>query len=82
MPPLTSGMQTHEPYTAYAHWMLMMRRTFTGAGVKRLQAKMDQTSMSRGAFLCAFADEVRRGDAHAFYVQYTKCRPSMTARGS
>ena len=71
MPPLTSGMQTHEPYTAYAHWMLM-HRTFTGAGVKRLQANMDQSSMSRAAFLCAFADEVLRGDANAFFVRYTK----------
>ena len=71
MPPLTTGMQTHEPYTAYAHWMLL-HRTLAGAGVKRLQANMDQSSMSRAGFLCAFVDEVRRGDAHAFYVRYTK----------
>ena len=71
MPPLKYGMQTHEPYTAYAHWMLM-RRMLTGAGVKRLQANMDKSSMSRAGFLCAFAEEVRRGDANGFYVRYTK----------
>ena len=26
----------------------------------------------RAAFLCAFVDEVKRGDAHAFFVRYTK----------
>ena len=71
MPPLKYGMQTHEPYTAYAHWMLM-RRLLSGAGVKRLQANMDKNSMSRAAFLCAFVDEVQCGDADGFYVRYTK----------
>ena len=64
-------MQTHEPYTAYAHWMLI-QRMLSGAGVNHLQANMDQSSMSRATFLCAFADEVRRGAAHGFYVRYTK----------
>ena len=71
LPPPTKGMQTHEPYTAYAHWMLM-HRMLTGAGVRHVQANMDQSSMSRAAFLCAFVDEVRRGEADAFYVRYTK----------
>ena len=71
LPPLGTGMQTHEPYTAYAHWMLM-HRMLTGAGVRHVQANMDQSSMSRAAFLCAFLDEVRRGDADAFFVRYTK----------
>ncbi len=71
LPPLSTGMQTHEPYTAYAHWMLM-HRMLTGAGVRHVQANMDQSSMSRAAFLCAFLDEVRRGDADAFFVRYTK----------
>ena len=71
MPPLKAGMQTHEPYTAYAHWMLM-HRLLTGAGVKRLQANMDKNSMSRAAFLCAFVEKTRRGDANGFYVRYTK----------
>ena len=71
LPPLSSGMQVHEPYTAYAHWMLL-HRILTGAGVERLQANMDQNSMTRAAFLCAYVDEVRRGDADAFFVHYTK----------
>ena len=49
-------MQVHEPYTAYAHWMLL-HRILTGAGVERLQANMDQNSMTRAAFLCAYVDE-------------------------
>ena len=71
LPDLSHGMQTHLPYTAYAHWMLL-RRLLSGAGVQRLQANMDIDSMTRAAFLSAYADEVRRGDAHAFFVRYTK----------
>ena len=32
LPPLGTGMQTHEPYTAYAHWMLMHRILTPGRG--------------------------------------------------
>ena len=71
MPCLRNGMQVHLPYTVYAHWFLL-HRLLTGAGVKTLQANMDIDSMSRAAFLCAFTDEVKRGDAHAFFVRYTK----------
>ena len=71
LPALGRGMQTHLPCTAYAHWMLM-RRILIGAGVNRVQANMDECSMSRAAFLAAFAEEVRCGDAHGFYVRYTK----------
>ena len=70
-PALGVGMQVHLPYTVYAHWMLL-HRLLTGAGVERVQANMDISSMSRAAFLCAFADEVKRGDADGFYVRYTK----------
>ena len=28
--------------------------------------------MSRAAFLSVFADEIKRGDTHAFFVNYTK----------
>ena len=33
---------------------------------------MDQSSMSRAAFLCAYVEEVRQGVADAFFVRYTK----------
>ena len=33
---------------------------------------MDIDSMGRAAFLSAFVDEVKRGDAHAFFVKSTK----------
>ena len=70
-PQLSTGMQVHMPYTAYAHWFLL-HRTLTGAGVERIQLNTDIDSMSRAAFLTAFADEVKQGDAHAFFVKYTK----------
>ena len=71
IPALGMGMQTHLPYTTYAHWMLL-RRILAGAGVQRVQANMDECSMSRAAFLSAFAEEVADGSAHGFYVRYTK----------
>ena len=70
-PFLRNGMQVHMPYTVYAHWFLL-HRLLAGAGVTQVQANMDIDSMSRAAFLCAFGDEVKRGDAHGFYVRYTK----------
>ena len=70
-PQLSTGMQVHMPYTAYAHWFLL-HRILTGAGVERIQLNTDIDSMSRAAFLTAFADEVKQGDAHAFFVKYTK----------
>ena len=70
-PFLSRGLQVHMPYTAYAHWLLL-HRLLAGAGVKQVQANMDIDSMGRAAFLTAFADEVKRGDAHAFFVKSTK----------
>ena len=70
-PFLKSGLQVHMPYVAYAHWFLL-HRVLTGAGVKQVQMNSDIGSLSRAAFLSAFADEVKRGDAHAFFVRYTK----------
>ena len=70
-PELKGGLQVHMPYTTYAHWLLM-HRILTGAGVEKVQVNVDIDSMSRAAFLCAFADEVRRGDAHMFFVRFTK----------
>ena len=70
-PFMSGGLQVHLPYTAYAHWMIL-RRMLSGAGVGHLQASMDIDSMNRAAFLCAFVDEVGRGDAHAFFVRHEK----------
>ena len=70
-PFLSRGLQVHMPYTAYAHWFLLYR-ILDGAGVKQVQANMDIDSMGRAAFLSAFAEEVKRGDAHLFFVNYTK----------
>lgn len=73
-------MQCHMPYTAYAHRMLL-RRLLSGAGAVWVRANMDQGSMSRAGFLCEFADEVRRGDAHGFYVRFTKRQTVDQRRG-
>ena len=70
-PELSTGLQVHMPYTAYAHWFLM-HRLLTGAGVEQVQLNSDIDSMTRAAFLTAYADEVKRGDAHAFFVKHTK----------
>ena len=70
-PELKGGLQVHLPYTVYAHWLLM-QRLFTGAGVEKVQVNLDIDSMSRAAFLCAFTDEVKRGDAHLFFVRFKK----------
>ena len=70
-PCLRNGMQVHLPYTVYGHWFLL-HRLMQGAGVKTVQANMDIDSMSRAAFLCAFAEEVKRGKAHGFFVRFTK----------
>ena len=70
-PFLAHGMQVHLPYTVYAHWF-GLQRLLAGAGVKTLQANMDIDSMSRAAFLCAFAEEVKAGTAHGFFVHTTK----------
>ena len=70
-PCLRNGMQVHLPYTVYGHWFLL-HRLMQGAGVKTVQANMDIDSMSRAAFLCAFAEEVKRGEAHGFFVRFTK----------
>ena len=70
-PFLSTGLQVHMPYTAYAHWFLL-HRILTGAGVEKIQLNTDIDSMTRAAFLTAYADEVKRGDAHAFFVKYTK----------
>ena len=48
------------------HWIL------SGAGVEHVQLNNDIDSMYRAAFLAVFAEEVTRGDAHAFFVNYTK----------
>ena len=79
-PFLRNGMQIHLPYTVYAHWFLL-HRLLRGAGVTSVQANMDIDSMSRAAFLCAFSEEVKKGDAHGFFIRYTKFQTVDERRG-
>ncbi len=70
-PVLTEGMQVHVPYTCYAHFQLI-HMLVKGAGVEHLFYYMDCDSMLRAGFMSAFEQEIRSGDAHAFYVRYSK----------
>jgi len=70
-PILTEGMQVHVPYTCYAHFQLI-HMLVNGAGVEKLFYYMDCDSMLRAGFMSAFEQEIRSGDAHAFYVRYSK----------
>jgi len=70
-PILTEGMQVHVPYTCYAHFQLI-HMLVKGAGVEKLSYYMDCDSMLRAGFMSAFEQEIRSGDAHAFYVRYSK----------
>ncbi len=70
-PILTDGMQIHVPYTCYAHFQ-MMQVLIKGAGVKKLLYYMDCDSMLRAGFISAFAQEIKKGQAHGFYVRYSK----------
>ena len=76
-PFLSTGLQVHMPYTAYAHWFLV-HRILTGAGVEQVQFNSDIDSMNRAAFLSAFAEEVKRGDAHASSSTTPSSRRSMS----
>jgi len=70
-PFLSKGMQVHIPYTCYAHFQMIHMLT-KGAGVKQLFYYMDCDSMLRAGFMSAFEQEIRAGNAHAFYVRYSK----------
>ncbi len=70
-PVLAEGMQVHIPYTCYAHFQ-MMQMLIKGAGVKNLFYYMDCDPMLRAGFISAFDQEIKRGDAHGFYVRYAK----------
>ena len=70
-PQAGKGMQVHVPYTVYAHFFLM-RTLLLGAGVKQVTYSMDCESLLRGAFLSAWCDEVKQGNAHGFYVRHQK----------
>ena len=50
-------------------------------GIKLSVPNIDIDSMSRAAFLCAFSEEAKRGDAHGFFVRYTKFQTVDERRG-
>jgi len=63
------GMQVHEEYTLYAHF-LFLKRLF--GNVEKVRFYLDQDSGIRAACLSAFKDEVMAGTCDAFYVRINK----------
>lgn len=67
--PESHGMQVHEEYTLYGHFMFLkglLRR------VEKLRFFLDQDSGMRAACLAAFAQDVRMRRVDAFYVRTRK----------
>ena len=62
-----STCRTH----AYAHWLLLYR-LLKGAGSGRCRPTWTSTRWGAPRSCPAFVDEVKRGDAHAFFVKSTK----------
>ena len=70
-PHLHNGLLVHQPYTIYAHWVLL-RRLLAGAGVEQTQMHFDIDSTARAAYLCSFIEEVKQRRSHGFFVKFDK----------
>lgn len=65
----TLGMQVHEQYTLYAHFLILARLL---RRAPKVRIYMDQDSGFRAGFMAAFHDRVRTRTADAFYVRVLK----------
>lgn len=63
------GMQVHETYTMYAHFLLLARLL---QKAEKVRVFMDQDSGFRAAFMAAFAQRIRDRTADGFYVKVGK----------
>jgi len=63
------GMQVHEEYTMYGHFMLL-KELFSNAG--KIRFFLDQDSGIRAACLSIFCDDILAGRCDAFYVRVNK----------
>lgn len=63
------GMQVHEEYTLYGHF-LFLRRLFANVG--KVRFFLDQDSGMRAACFAAFRDEILAERCDAFYVRINK----------
>ena len=64
-----SGMQVHEQYTIYGHFLLI-RRLLEKA--PKLRFYLDQDPGFRAAFLSLFSDRIKKRTADGFYVSVLK----------
>jgi hypothetical protein len=63
------GMQVHEQYTTYAHFLLLRRLI---ERTPKVRLFLDQDPGFRAAFMTVFQDRVRARTADAFYVSVLK----------
>lgn len=60
------GMQIHENYTMYAHFLVLARLL---KNAEKVRVYMDQDSGFRAAFMAAFANRIKMRTADGFYVR-------------
>lgn len=63
------GMQIHENYTMYAHFLVLARLL---KNAEKVRVYMDQDSGFRAAFMAAFANRIKMRTADGFYVRVGK----------
>lgn len=63
------GMQVHEQYTPYAHFMILARLL---SKAPKVRVYMDQDSGFRAGFMAAFHRRIKDRTADAFYVRVLK----------
>lgn len=63
------GMQVHENYTMYAHFLVLARLL---KNAEKVRVYMDQDSGFRAAFMAAFANRIKMRTADGFYVKVGK----------
>ena len=64
-----NGVQVHETYTMYAHFLVLARLL---QNAEKVRVFMDQDSGFRAAFMAAFASRIKLRTADGFYVKVGK----------
>ncbi len=69
VPPPGGGMQVHSSYTLYGHFLHLKHLL---GNAPEVGFYLDQDSGMRAACLSIWADRIKEGRAHAFYLRYNK----------
>ena len=72
-PHLHNGLLVHQPYTIYAHWILL-RRLLAGAGVEHTQVHFDIDSTARGGL----SVQLHRGGQAASFARVSSSSSTST----